>query len=166
MHLSRILLTFIFLVLLNGCNLQNLKSSPSSSSGNTAEDLSDIAELNKTAQHAYQTEDWKTAEIAYQKLAKKVPGEPEPWFRLGNIYAKTDRLDAAESAYRNALARDSESGKIWHNLGIVYLRQATNTFAEMLQYTKDDDPLNTRAKNVLNSVSNLMDTGFQSGENE
>lgn len=151
-----ILLFLIFM--LPACNLQNLK--PKSNS-NSAEDLTNLADLNRTAQKAYQEEDWKTAESAYTQLAKKVPGEPEPWFRLGNIYARTDRLDAAISAYRNALARDSKSSKIWHNLGIVYLRQATNTFTEMLDYTEADDPLNNRAKNVINSVTNLMSSGFE-----
>lgn len=148
---------FFLIILLPACNLQNLKSK----NNNTAEELTDINELNKTAQNAYQLEDWKTAEAAYTKLAQKLPSESEPWFRLGNIYARTERLDAAIIAYKNALARDSKSSKIWHNLGIVYLRQATYTFTEMLEYTDADDPLNPRAKNVINSVTNLMSSGFE-----
>ena len=156
MHLSCKTILLILITTLSGCDVQNLKPS-----GNTARDLSDLAEINKTAQVAYQNEDWKTAETAYLKLTEKVPAEPVPWFRLGNIYARTERLDAAVAAYRHALARNSENSKIWHNLGIVQLRQATNTFIEMLEYTKADDPLNARAKNVINSVSNLMASGFE-----
>ena len=154
----------ILIFMLPACNLQNLK--PQNNNNNTANDVTDINDLNKTAQNAYQTEDWKTAEIAYTKLSKKLPSESEPWFRLGNIYARTERLDAAIIAYKNALARDSKSSKIWHNLGIVYLRQATNTFTEMLEYTDADDPLNPRSKNVINSVTNLMSSGFENAGKE
>ncbi len=154
MQKSHILL--ILIIALPGCDLQNLKPS-----GNTSRDLSNIVELNKTAQVAYQNEDWKTAEIAYLKLTEKVPAEPEPWFRLGNIYARTENLDAAIVAYRKALFHDSKNSKIWHNLGVVQLRQATNTFIEMLEYTNEDDPLNRRAKNVIKSVSDLMASGFE-----
>ncbi len=157
MNLKCKYISLFLIIFLYGCNLQNLKPS----SGNTSDDISNIAELNQTAQSAYQNEDWKTAETAYLKLSEKIPAEPEPWFRLGNIYARTDRLDAAVNAYKNALARDSKSSKIWHNLGIVHLRQATNTFIEMLDYTDANDPLNARAKNVINSVGNLMSSGFE-----
>jgi Flp pilus assembly protein TadD len=156
MHLSCKTILLILITALSGCDIQNLKPS-----GSASKDISEIAEISKTAQVAYQNEDWKTAEIAYKKLTEKIPAEPEPWFRLGNIYARTERLDAAVAAYKNALARNPKSSKIWHNLGIVHLRQATNTFIEMLEYTKEDDPLNARAKNVINSVSNLMDSGFE-----
>ena len=156
MHLSRKYILLILITALPGCDLQNLKPS-----GNTSKDLSNIVELNKTAQIAYQNEDWKTAEIAYLKLTEKVPAEPEPWFRLGNIYARTEQLDAAIFSYRKALIHDPKNSKIWHNLGVVQLRQATNTFIEMLEYTNEDDPLNRRAKNVIKSVSNLMASGFE-----
>ena len=154
MQKSHILLVLI--IALPGCDLQNLKPS-----GNTSRDLSNIVELNKTAQIAYQNEDWETAEIAYIKLTEKIPAEPEPWFRLGNIYARTERLDAAIFAYRKALFHDSKNSKIWHNLGVVQLRQATNTFTEMLDYTEKNDPLNTRARHVVNAITNLLQSGFE-----
>ena len=156
MHLSCKTLLIILITALPGCDAQILKPS-----GNSSRDISDIAETSKKAQIAYQNKDWETAEIEYLKLTKKVPTEAEPWFRLGNIYARTEQLDAAIAAYRNALIRDSGNSKIWNNLGIVQLRQATNTFIEMLEYTNADDPLNARAKNVINSVSNLMGSGFE-----
>ena len=161
MHLCRNYLLLFLLVISSACNVQNIK--PKTDSG---ELISDIANLNQTAQLAYQNEDWKTAERLYTKLTKEIPTESQPWFRLGNIYARTERLDSAEISYKNALARDSKNSKIWHNLGIVQLRQATGTFIEMLEYTDADDPLNARAKNVVNSVTNLMSTGFETTANE
>jgi cytochrome c-type biogenesis protein CcmH/NrfG len=115
-----------------------------------------LIETQKRADEAYQKEDWKTAEKEYLYLAQNFPGEIEPWFRLGNIYARTGQLDAAVSAYREALVRDTKNGKAWHNLGIVQLRQATNTFVEMLAYTDPNDPLNQRAKQIVDAMDDLM----------
>ncbi len=150
-------LSLIVIFPLAACNLQNLQPAP---------DSANIIEVQKRANDAYEKEDWKTAETEYKYLTQYISGDAEPWFRLGNIYARTDQLDAAVNAYRKALVRDSKNSKTWHNLGIVQLRQATNTFIEMLQYTKEDDPLNKRAKHVVNSVSDLMASGFESSADE
>ncbi len=140
-------LSILFLLIFTGCDIQNLQPNP---------DLTSLVEVQKRADAAYQNEDWKTAEKEYLYLAKNLPSEIEPWFRLGNIYARTGQLDAAVSAYREALVRDTKNSKIWHNLGIVQLRQATNTFVEMLDYTNPDDPLNQRAKQIVDTMGDLM----------
>ena len=140
-------LPVLFLLIFTGCNIQNLKPAP---------DLANFAESQKKADEAYRNEDWKAAEKEYLYLAQNFPNEVEPWFRLGNIYARTGKLDAAVSAYREALVKDTKNGKVWHNLGIVQLRQATNTFQEMLAYTDPNDPLNQRAKKIIDTMSDLM----------
>ena len=141
---------------LSGCNLQNVKQSGT--------DLEKIVQVEQQARSAYQNEDWQTAEQAYLELTRLAPAQAEPWFRLGNIYARTDRLDAAVSAYRNTLLRNNDYSKAWHNLGIVHLRQATTTFKDMLQHTGKDDPLNQRAIHVVNSVSDMMASGFETAD--
>lgn len=151
----KVLLISLLLLVASGCNQFNIQSSRPDEP-----DLNNVLELQQQADKAYQEEDWPGAEKIYRQLTEKVPAQVEPWFRLGNIYARTERLDAAVIAYRNALLRNSESGKIWHNLGIVHLRQATNTFIDMLENTRENDPLNDRARHVVNSVTQLMATGF------
>ncbi|HKK16601.1 MAG TPA: tetratricopeptide repeat protein [Gammaproteobacteria bacterium] len=148
----KILLIASLLLLINGCNQLDIRPDKP--------ELTDIVDLQQQADKAYQAQDWPTAERAYSQLSEKVPKQVEPWFRLGNIYARTDRLDAAVAAYRNALLRDSKNGKIWHNLGIVHLRQATTTFIDMLENTREDDPLNDRARYVVNAISQIMENGF------
>jgi cytochrome c-type biogenesis protein CcmH/NrfG len=143
----------IIFFILSGCDIQNLKESEP--------DLENIMQVEQQANTAYQNEDWKAAEVAYLDLTQKAPSQAEPWFRLGNIYARTERLDAAVTAYRNALLRNNEYSKAWHNLGIVHLRQATTTFKDMLQHTSKDDPLYQRAVYVVNAVSDLMASGFE-----
>ena len=151
--------SIIFLILVShnlvGCNLQNIQSDKPSP------ELSDIVQLEQTAKKAYLDEDWATAVEAYKKLTLQLPGEVEPWFRLGNIYARTNNLDAAVATYREALIRDLKNSKIWHNLGVIQLKQAANTFLEMQQYTEENDPLSLRARYAVNSIANLIDSGFQ-----
>lgn len=145
-------LLLLMLVTATGCNQFNLQPQAN---------LSDLVETRAKADAAYQQEDWPAAEKNYLELTRAIPSDVEPWFRLGNIYARTDKLDAAVGAYREALVHDLKNSKIWHNLGIVQLRQATRTFIEMQQYTEADDPLGQRAQHVVNAVSDLMATGFE-----
>ncbi len=157
----RVALVFLIITSLNliGCNLQNIQSDRPSP------DLSDVTQLEQEANKAYRNEDWATAEKAYQRLTIQIPGDIEPWFRLGNVYARTNQLDAAVVTYREALTRDPENSKIWHNLGVIQLKQAANTFLEMQQYTEENDPLGVRARFAVNSIANLINTNFQP-ENE
>ena len=146
---------FLVLVMLTGCDLQNLRPD------NNSKDLSEFMEVEKRANTAYQKEDWATAEKEYLHLTRQIPAQSEPWFRLGNIYARTNRLDAAVATYREALVRDPNNSKIWHNLGIVQLRQATGTFIQVVDLTEEGDPLNSRGKHVVNSVTELLSSGFE-----
>ncbi len=156
---TSIVFIIITLIHLAGCNLQNIKSDkPSPSQTN-------IAELEEMARAAYRNKDWETSEEAYKHLTLQTPYEVEPWFRLGNIYAQTDRLDGAVEAYRQALLIEPENTKVLHNLGVIQLRQAANTFLEMRQYTEENDPLGLRARHAVNSIASLINTEFQP-ENE
>ncbi len=150
-------LLFITTVL-SGCNELNIQPSA------TTTDLGEYLEIQNRANEAYQKEDWKNAEKDYKLLTQKTPGDVEPWFRLGNIYARTNNLDMAVSAYREALVRDQKNSKIWHNLGIVQLKQATNTFIEMVEYTDINDPLNKRARIYVNGMEDLMAAGVTDTE--
>ena len=115
---SRFLSLLITMIFLSACNMQNLQPTP---------DATKIIEVEKRAYEAYQQEDWALAEREYRYLVQQVPGQSDPWFKLGNIYARTGQLDFAIGTYREALKRDPKNSKIWHNLGVVQLRQATNT---------------------------------------
>ena len=156
--LKRLILLVVTILSLSGCNLQIIQSDK------PTPELADIAALEQTAKKAYLSEDWATAEKAYKSLTVQIPGQSEPWFRLGNIYARTNKLDAAVVTYREALIHDPKNSKIWHNLGVIQLKQAANTFLEMQQYTEENDPLGLRAKHAVNSIANLIDTGFQPGD--
>jgi cytochrome c-type biogenesis protein CcmH/NrfG len=156
---KRMFTRLIFLILialtLSGCNLLDIKPDK------PLPEIADFTQLEQHASEAYDNEDWATAETAYKSLIQQLPGDPQPWFRLGNVYARSNKLDAAVAAYREALVRDHKSSKAWHNMGVIQLRQAANTFLEMQQYTEENDPLSIRARYAVNSIANLIDSGFQ-----
>jgi Flp pilus assembly protein TadD len=123
--------------------------------------------LRAAATKAYLDEDWRTAEKHFKALTERVPGDGEFWFRLGNIYARTHRPDAAVAAYKEALLRQDLKSKTWHNMGIVYLRQAANVFTQMLTDMSPQDPLFQRALALNDAVFKILnDIDTQAGQVE
>jgi cytochrome c-type biogenesis protein CcmH/NrfG len=112
--------------------------------------------LKQQAEDAYQNKEWGLSEERYGQLAKEMPVEPEPWFRLGNIYARTQRPDLAVSAYREALVRDPRHGRAWHNMGVVQLQQAGRSFSEIQQFADESDPLYQRSREMVDAIDDLI----------
>ena len=158
--LARLVLLMFITLNFIGRNLQNLQSDKPSP------ELANIAQLEQTAKKAYLSEDWATAGKSYQSLTLKIPSDVEPWFRLGNVCARTNNLDAAVATYREALLREPRNSKIQHNLSVVQLKQAANTFLEMQHYTEENDPLCVRARHAVDSIANLIGSDFQPDEKQ
>ena len=115
--------------------------------------------LLEAAETAYSDRNWQTAEAAYRELARQVPREIEPWFRLGNIYARTDRPEAAVDAYKEALVRDPGLAKAWHNMATVHLRQAANAFLQLRSHVKPESPEDLQAAAMYRAIIDLMGEG-------
>ncbi|MDZ7736803.1 MAG: tetratricopeptide repeat protein [Gammaproteobacteria bacterium] len=96
----------------------------------------------------------------------EVPQEADPWFRLGNIYARLEQPGKAVAAYQEALVRKPENGKAWHNMGIVQLRQAMNSFMHLEAATEPGDPLHDRARIMLDTVSQVLESDFDAAPGE
>lgn len=149
------------LLLINaGCELQNVKTQE------PEQDLADILERQQRAEIAYEAANWQDAADEYLALTKITPNDAEPWFRLGNAYARLQRPNDAVAAYREAIVRNPKNSKIWHNLGLVQLRQASSTFVEMQQYVDENDPLAKRGRYVVNAMGEIMKKGFGASEEE
>ena len=123
--------------------------------------LAQVSATELNASQAYEKEDWVTAEREYRKLTEIMPTSPESWFRLGNVYVRLKRPNDALLAYQEALIRDPNHAKAWHNTGIVQLEQATNTFLEMQNHLQSDDPLYQRAQQIIDSVTGLLEQDFE-----
>ena len=146
-------LSLVLAFALAGCNTQNLRES-------------DPDAVRTRADAAYQNEDWQSAEQDYLYLTRHRGTGAGDWFRLGNIYAHTNRPDDAVAAYHEALKYDQGNSDVWNNLGMIQLRQATQTFIDMVNHTDVNDPLNLRARYAVTAITELLETRFNTSDAE
>ena len=145
--------TFIIITLLfdiTACNLSGIKGE------NEEAPETDLLELQKQADTAYLNDDLVASEKGYEILIKELPAIALHWFRLGNIYVRTNRPDAAINLYREAVLRNPKYSKAWYNLGIVQLKQTAYSLNEMLLYTDINDPLYNKAKDMLDGIQTII----------
>lgn len=80
------------------------------------------------------------AEVLYRELSYTNPTLPEIWLRLGSIYVRQGQLEAAGRAYRDGMRIHAEDGRLWFNLALVQLRQATETLEVSSEILPEDSP--------------------------
>ena len=112
----------------------------------------DLFELQKQAETAYLNDDMNSSERDYKILIRELPEIALHWYRLGNIYVRTNRPDAAIDLYREAVLRDPTFANAWFNMSIVQLKQTAYSLQEMLLYTNENDPIYTKSKNLLDGI--------------
>ena len=123
-------------------------------------DIDEIVETKRLAEEAYDNQEWEQVVVLNLKLIESLPAEPEPYFKLGNAYARLEQHGMAERAYKEALFRDKENAKIWHNLGVTQMRLAAMTLLEMQDYTEPKDELSVRARVLLMKLSEILGEDF------
>lgn len=138
----------VLLLLLAGCATQPLTRQP--------QPEEDLFEVEKLASAAYENSDWQESEKHYTVLVEKDPEQPLSWLRLGNIYARTNRPDAAVMAYREALVRDPKLTNAWFNMGLLQLKQAAYSFNEMQLHIDPDDPVAMEGGKLLEGILSLI----------
>jgi tetratricopeptide (TPR) repeat protein len=102
---------------------------------------SDLFQLSNEAQLAYESGEDARAEQLYMALTRQTPNDPELWFRLGNLYARAHRPDAAADAYQRVLSINGNEPRAWYNLGIVRLRQGWAALIQAYGYSAAGDPI-------------------------
>ena len=115
-----------------------------------------LGETYRLAAAAYAEQDWAASEKHYLALTQGAPEESEPWFKLGNIYARTARLDGAVRCYREALVRDSRNIKAWHNMAVAQLRNSGESFHELERLVDEDDPLHEKSVRIQQAINELV----------
>ena len=116
----------------------------------------DLAEVYALAGKAYEEQDWDASEKHYRTLTQNAPEEAEPWFKLGNIYARTLRIELAIQCYRETLVRDARHVKAWHNMAVIQLRQAGKSFEELELLVEPDSELHKKSVKIQESINALV----------
>lgn len=127
-------------------------------------DSFDLETTQERAQAAYGAGDWAAAEPHYVALARAMPQDAELWFRLGNVYARTDKPDLAIAAYRETLVRKPDLGKAWFNMGVVQLRQAANSFNQIGAHVPPGDPSRAQAADAYAAILAILASGSTEGD--
>ena len=145
----RSLFSIIVLLSLTACNQLVIKEEE--------EPKQDLFELQKQAEASYLNDDMVASERDYQILIQELPAVALNWYRLGNIYVRTNRPNAAIGLYREAVLRDPKFASAWYNLSIVQLKQTAYSLNEMLIYTEENDPLYTKARDLLEGIRSIIE---------
>lgn len=124
----------------------------------------DLFEIKRLADAAYEDDNLAESEKHYTTLVREAPAEPTNWFRLGNIYARTKRPEAAIAAYREVLVRDPQFTKAWYNLGIVQLKQAAHSFTELQIYSEEYEPLHEQSRKLVEGILGILGNDTADGE--
>ncbi len=88
----------------------------------------DLVEMERMAEQAYARGDFARASDLYAGVVEAMPDQAEYWYRLGNAYARQGLYQEAALSYRQSLALDASNARGWHNLGMMHLRLANESF--------------------------------------
>jgi tetratricopeptide (TPR) repeat protein len=130
------------LLLASGCAM------PPATNGN-------LYDMRRDAQLAYAANEEQKAENLLLGLSRAAPNDPEAWFYLGNLYARTNRPDQAVQAYQKGLMRNSGDAKAWHNIGVVRLREAWAAFVQAHGLAAPGDPLYEKIEAVIAAMEKI-----------
>lgn len=108
------------------------------------------------AEAAYLRSDWSASEQYYTRLVTAEPQQAEYWYRLGNIYAFTERPQAAEVVYREALRIDPGLTDAWYNLGLLQLKQAAVSFGQLQLHADGDSETLDQGRTILRGILELI----------
>ncbi len=107
--------------------------------------------IEERARQAYETGRWDVAEGYYLQLTRLKPGDAEPWFQLGNLYAEQGRLDSAQRAYRESLRRRDDARTL-HNLGLAQVKLGIGALREAQQRLPPNDPARQDTREWLRTL--------------
>jgi hypothetical protein len=146
-HALKIAGSCLLSVILAGCGTLSPKTG--------SERLSHVLTTQEQADAAYRANDMRHAAALYLELTKLVPQEADYWYMLGNAYVRTQQPDEAVQAYNQAISRNPNHTRAWHNLGIVRMRQAVAAFVSSASTAKTGDPLYDVSTRLANELARI-----------
>lgn len=116
---------------------------------------SELFQLSNQAQLAYEAGEDAKAEQLLMGLSRQTPNDPEIWLRLGNLYARSNRPDAAADAYQRVLSINGMESRAWYNLAIVRLRQGWAAMAQAHGTADLKAPIHEQSGQMLDHLSRM-----------
>ncbi len=114
-----------------------------------------LYDLRRDAQLAYADGQDERAEKLLIGLTRSAPNDSEAWFYLGNLYARTSRPEQATDAYQKSLMLNSRDARVWHNIGVVRVREAWASFIQAHNLSKPDDPMHARLESLIRAMEKI-----------
>lgn len=115
--------------------------------------LDSMLAIDQLAEEAYAAGRHEDAAELYTMLAEALPSESRYWYRLANALYRTDHLDMAAIAYAQALALDPDNERAWHNLGVVRMHQAQESFRHAVAGSRAGEPVSEESLRLARQLS-------------
>ena len=113
------------------------------------------------ADAAYDSGRYGEAADEYEQWLKNNKRDHEAWFRLGNAYSKLIRPMEALAAYRKAQKIKPDDPRPWHNMGMLYMRMAVESYDGLRRNVSKNDPLVPYSEKVLSGILELISIRLQ-----
>lgn len=115
-----------------------------------------IIAIQSQAERAYKLAMLDQAESLYLQVLQSVPNYAPAWFRLGNIYTRTSRHEAAISAYMRCIELEPNNQKAWYNMGLVRIKQSTNVLTSASDQGDKNSPVGRQIRALLDALNQLQ----------
>lgn len=115
----------------------------------------EFLKMQREAQAAFDSGENARAEVLYKGLLRAMPNDAETWFRLGNLYARTDNAEQAVNAYLTCLSLNGNDARAWHNLGVVRLRQAWASLLRANTLTAPPEPIYKMSSDMIHALEKV-----------
>ncbi|MFT5235197.1 MAG: tetratricopeptide (TPR) repeat protein [Shewanella sp.] len=146
----------LILISLLMASLLNLSGCVSSHPEDKHEGNQQILTLQAEAEQAYKMARLDQAESLYLQVLGSVPNYAPGWFRLGNIYTRTGRNNAAVSAYMRCLELEPENQKAWYNMSLVRIKQSTQVLTSANKHGDKNSPVGRQIQALLHALNTIQ----------
>ena len=137
-------------------SLINLSGCVSSHQEKNPQGNQQIMTLQAEAEQAYKMARLDQAESLYLQVLTSVPNYAPGWFRLGNIYTRTGRHNAAVAAYMRCLELEPANQKAWYNMSLVRIKQSTQVLTSANKQGDQNSPVGRQIQALLHALNTIQ----------
>ncbi|GIU45222.1 hypothetical protein TUM4438_18210 [Shewanella sairae] len=143
----------ISLLLFGTIGLTGCSSSPEEQ---TPQGNQQIMTIQAEAEQAYKMARLDQAESLYFEVLASVPNYAPAWFRLGNIYTRTGRNEAAIAAYLRCIELEPDNQKAMYNMSLVRLKQSTQVLSTAVRQGDKNSPVGLQIQALLQALNTIQ----------